>query len=85
MAYNATGLRPYTNYTFQMQALNVMDVGPNSSTVMNATFQAGKWISFIYWLILIVCQMKNQLHKHIYKQRREDKEKIDDYIGGKET
>ena len=42
MAYNATGLRPYTNYTFQMQALNVMGVGPNSSTVMNATFQAGK-------------------------------------------
>ncbi|XP_067022800.1 receptor-type tyrosine-protein phosphatase delta-like isoform X6 [Acropora muricata] len=40
MAYNATGLRPYTNYTFQMQALNVMGVGPNSSTVMNATFQA---------------------------------------------
>ncbi|XP_044179415.1 receptor-type tyrosine-protein phosphatase F-like isoform X8 [Acropora millepora] len=40
MAYNATGLRPYTNYTFQMQALNVMGVGPNSSTVMNTTFQA---------------------------------------------
>ena len=42
MAYNATGLRPYTNYTFQVQALNIMGVGPNSSTVMNATFQAGK-------------------------------------------
>ena len=48
MAYNATGLRPHTNYTFQVQAFNVMGVGPNSSTVMNTTFQAGRSISFIY-------------------------------------
>ena len=48
MAYNATGLRPYTNYTFQIQALNAIGVGPNSSTVMNTTFQAGRSISFIY-------------------------------------
>ena len=70
MSYNATGLMPYTNYTFQIQALNVMGVGPNSSTVMNTTFQAGKSISFIYLLILIVCQKQNQIHKHIQTKKR---------------
>ena len=42
MAYNATDLRPYTKYTFRVQAVNDMGVGPSSSTLISTTFEAGK-------------------------------------------
>ena len=44
MTFTVNDLRPYTNYTFRVQALNDKGVGPYSSTVMNTTLQAGKSI-----------------------------------------
>ena len=42
--FAVTGLRAYTNYSFVVQAVNSEGVGPNSSTIVNRTFEAGKML-----------------------------------------
>ena len=43
-------------------------------------------MNFIYLLIDFNCLLEEKWNaQSIYKQRREDKEKLDDYIDGKET
>lgn len=42
--FAVTGLQAYTNYSFTVQAVNSEGVGPNSSAVVNKTYEAGKML-----------------------------------------
>ena len=59
MAYNFSDLRPYTKYTFRVQAVNDMGFGPYSNTLISTTFEAGKPI-FIRLSVGVNCRFANE-------------------------
>ena len=62
-----TGLQAYTNYRFELQAVNDEGVGPYSSPVISRTFEAGIR-DVIYYICHVFGRIKLQIGQGISEE-----------------